>query len=87
MRKSKKSKNLPYQAKKESAVASNDETLVLTPEEVRQRLKISRSVLYSALRQGTIPCIKISPRKILIPKHRFLEWLNKGGGDNLHPHE
>ncbi|MBA7664687.1 hypothetical protein ES703_72748 [subsurface metagenome] len=65
--------------------SNNDDSLVLTPEEVRQRLKISRSVLYSALRQGAIPCIKISPRKYLIPKHRFLLWLNGGGGDNLHP--
>lgn len=66
---------------------SNDEALVLTPEEVRQRLRISRSVLYSALAQGRIPSIRISPRKIIIPKHRFLEWLNGGGGDNLHPQE
>lgn len=66
---------------------SNDEALVLTPEEVRRRLKISRSVLYSALAQGRIPSIRISPRKIIIPKHRFLEWLNEGGGNNLHPPE
>ena len=67
-------------------MASNDDdSLVLTPEEVRHRLKISRSVLYTALRQGAIPCIKISPRKILIPKHRFLEWLDRGGGSDLHP--
>ncbi len=68
-----------------SAVESNDEALVLTPEEVRQLLKISRSVVYSALRQGTIPSVKISPRKILIPKHRFLRWLDEGGSNNLHP--
>jgi len=67
--------------------SNNDDSLVLTPEEVRQRLRISRSVLYSCLRQGTIPSIKISPRKIIIPKHSFLEWLNGGGGDNLHPPE
>lgn len=66
---------------------SDDEALVLTPAEVRRQLKISRSLLYSALRQGTIPCLKISPRKYLIPKHRFLQWLNEGGGNNLHPQE
>ena len=66
---------------------SNEEALVLTPEEVRRRLKISRSVLYSALAQGRIPSIRISPRKILIPKHRFLEWLDGGGGNNLQPHK
>jgi len=66
---------------------NEDDSLVFSPNEVRQRLKISRSVLYSSLRNGTIPCIRISPRKYLIPKHRFLEWLNGGGGDNLHPQE
>ena len=87
MRKSKKSKSLPYQAKEESAVESNDEALVLTPEEVRQRLKISRSVLYSCLRQGTIPSIRISPRKIIIPKHAFMRWLDEGGSNGLRPQE
>ncbi len=66
---------------------SKDESLVLTPTEVRKLLKCSRSVLYSALRQGTIPSVKISPRKILIPKHRFLRWLDEGGGNNLRPQE
>ena len=66
-------------------VKNNDEALILTPEEVRQRLKISRSVLYSCLRHGIIPSIRISPRKIIIPRQRFLEWLNGGGGNNLHP--
>jgi len=68
-------------------VESSDESLVLTPEEVRQLLKISRSVLYSSLKNGTIPSIRISPRKIIIPRERFFEWLNGGGGNNLHPKE
>jgi len=68
-------------------VGNDNDSLVLSPEEVRQRLKISRSVLYSSLKNGSIPSIRISPRKIIIPKQRFLEWLNRGGGDNLHPQE
>jgi len=66
---------------------SDSETLVLTPREAMKLLRCSKSVLYSSLKNQTIPCIKISPRKIIIPKHRFLEWLNGGGGDNLHPKE
>ena len=66
---------------------NNSESLVFTPQQVRQRLKISRGVLYSSLRNGIIPCIKISPRKYLIPKHRFLAWLNEGGGNDLQPQE
>jgi hypothetical protein len=65
---------------------NNSESLVLTPEEVRRLLRCSRSVLYSALRSGAIPCIRISPRKIVIPKQRFFLWLDQGG-NNLHPEE
>ena len=64
---------------------NDDETLVLSPNEVRKILKCSRAVVYDSLRRGAIPSIRISPRKIIIPKHRFLEWLNGGGSDNLHP--
>lgn len=66
---------------------SNDDSLILTPNQVRKMLSCSRSVLYSALAQGTIPSIRISPRKIIIPKHAFMRWLNEGGGNNLHPQE
>ncbi|MBA7679180.1 hypothetical protein ES703_87463 [subsurface metagenome] len=65
---------------------NNDESLVLSPEEVRQRLKISRGVLYTCLKNGTIPCIRVSPRKYLIPKARFLRWLEEGG-NNFHQQE
>ena len=64
---------------------NEDDSLVLTPKWVGQRLKISRSVLYNSLKNGTIPCIKISPRKILIPKSAFFRWLDDGGGNNPHP--
>ena len=64
---------------------NNDETLVLTPDEARKILRCSRSVLYSALAQGVIPSIRISPRKIIIPRHAFMTWLNERGGNRLHP--
>jgi len=66
---------------------SKDESLVLSPNDVRKLLKCSRSVVYSALAQGRIPSIRISPRKIIIPKHAFMRWLNEGGGNDLHPQE
>ena len=66
-------------------VENNDESLVLTPNEVRKLISCSRGVVYSALAAGIIPCIRISPRKIIIPKHAFFKWLDEGGGNNLHP--
>jgi len=66
---------------------NNDESLVLLPAEVRKILRCSRSVVYDGLRKGIIPSIKISPRKIIIPRHAFMRWLDEGGGNNLHPKE
>lgn len=68
-------------------MASNNDQLVLTPEEARKLLRCSRSVLYSGLKNGSIPSIRISARKIIIPKHRFFEWLNGEGGNDLHQQE
>ncbi len=66
-------------------MVDNNEPLVLTPEEARKLLRCSRGVIYEGIRRGTIPSLRISPRKILIPKRRFLEWLNDGDENNLHP--
>ena len=65
-------------------VENNDESLVLTPKEVQKLISCSRGVVYSALAAGIIPCIRISPRKIIIPKHAFFKWLDEGGGNDLH---
>lgn len=64
---------------------NDNDSLVLTPKQVGKLLSLSRGVLYSALHRGAIPCIRVSPRKIIIPKHAFMRWLNEGGGNNLHP--
>jgi hypothetical protein len=61
---------------------SNSEALVLTPAEVRQILRCSRSVVYEGLRRGIIPSIRISERKIVIPRQRFFAWLNGGGNEH-----
>jgi len=65
-------------------VASNgDDSLILTPNQVRKYLSCSKGVLYQALRRKTIPSIRLSARKIVIPKVAFFRWLEDGGGDNL----
>jgi excisionase family DNA binding protein len=63
----------------------NNESLVLTPSQVRKMLSCSRSVVYAALKNGVIPSRRISPRKIIIPRQRFFDWLEGGGSDELHP--
>jgi len=49
--------------------------LVLTVEEARKQLRLSRGLMYEALRRGEIPSIRIG-RRILIPANileRLLE--------------
>jgi len=54
---------------------------VLTVEEARTWLGISRGLMYEAIRQGQVPSIRIG-RRILIPRAAFLEMLgNLNAGD------
>ena len=64
---------------------SKDEQLILTPDEARKILRCSRSVIYSGIKNGSIPSIRISARKIVIPRHAFFAWLNSAGGDGATP--
>ena len=65
---------------------NSNEALVLTPTEARKLLgNCSKGVFYDAIRRGIVPSIRLGPRKIIIPRQRFLEWLN--GGNNLYPQE
>ena len=67
--------------------SSNEDSLILTPNQVRKYLSCSKGVLYDALRRGAIPSIRLSARKIVIPKAAFFRWLDEGGGNDLHPKE
>jgi len=54
--------------------------LVLSVDEARLRLGISRGLIYEAVRQGQIPSIRVG-RRILIPRialQRLLEDTTKG---------
>ena len=60
--------------------------LVLTPAETAKLLRIGRGTVYEQIRCGVIPSIKCG-RKILIPRHALMKWLEQGGGNTLHPQE
>lgn len=60
-----------------------NEKLVLTVEEARIKLGISRGLIYEAIRRGEIPSIHIG-RRILIPRaglERMIELATKPGVD------
>jgi excisionase family DNA binding protein len=61
------------------------EPWVLTPREAMKILRCSRGVFYQGVRRGTIPALRISQRKILVPKRRFFAWLN--GAANLNEND
>ena len=54
------------------------EKLVYSIQEVANLLGISRSYAYELVRNGTIPALVLG-RKRVIPKEKFVEWLNGNG--------
>ena len=55
--------------------SSDSERLVLTPEEARRLLGLSRGLMYDALRRNEIPNIRIG-RRILIPRTALMRLLD-----------
>jgi len=65
-------------------MANDNEPLVLTPEEARKLLRCSRSVIYSGIKNGSIPAIHLGPRKVVIPRAKLMALL-EGANDGAHP--
>ena len=63
---------------------NDNEALVLTPKEAMKILRCSRSVLYAGLRNGSIPCIHLGPRKVVIPRAKLMALLG-GANDGACP--
>ena len=64
---------------------NDNEALVLTPKEAMKILRCSRSVLYAGLKSGSIPCIHLGPRKVVIPRAKLMALLEGTGNDGTHP--
>ena len=54
--------------------SSETPSLTMTVDEAARILGIGRNSAYEAVRRNQIPSIRIG-RRILIPRHRFLQWL------------
>ena len=67
---------------------SNDTTqrLAFTVEEARDRLGLSRGLIYEAIRRGEIPSIRIG-RRILVPRVALEQLLYQGRSDALGKNE
>jgi len=55
-------------------------SLTITVGEAARYLGIGRNSAYEAVRRNEIPSIRIG-RRIVIPRHRFLEWLGASDAD------
>lgn len=58
--------------------SDNSERIVFTVEEAREKLGISRGLMYEALRRGEIPSIRVG-RRILIPCLALEKLLDQAG--------
>lgn len=56
--------------------------LTITVPEAGQLLGVSRNKAYELARDGIIPTISLG-RKLVVPKSRFLAWVNGGQSNEL----
>ena len=52
------------------------EKLTMTVEEMAHELGISKPIAYELTRRKGFPAIRVSERRIIIPRDRLREWLN-----------
>lgn len=51
---------------------------VLVSEEAIKLLRCSRGVFYRGIKNGTIPAIRLGPRKFVVPKAALTKMLQEG---------
>ena len=61
---------------KDANLNTNEDVLV--SKEAQRLLRCSRGVFYRGIKNGTIPSIRLGPRKILIPKAALMRMLQVG---------
>lgn len=63
--------------------AFSEEKLVYSVDEVAKILAISRPVAYELVKKPGFPAVRISPRRIVVPKSELERWLvHQGGGED-----
>lgn len=56
---------------------------VMKIEEVAAALGISRRLAYSLAKQKDFPAIRVGEKRLVIPRDRFLRWLNENADKPL----
>ena len=67
------------------ATAKNFEELplTLTVYEVADLLNISLRVAYALTKQRGFPAVRVGERRLVIPRDRFLKWLNESADEPI----
>ena len=60
------------------AVKSYDELPVtLKVEDVARILGVGRNTAYNIIRQKGFPAVRVGEKRVVVPRDRFLQWLNE----------
>ncbi len=54
----------------------NDLPLVLKVEQIAEILQVGRNTAYNLTRQAGFPAVRVGEKRVVIPRDRFLQWLN-----------
>ena len=54
-----------------------DNKMTLTVEEMAEMIGISRSVAYQLVKERDFPVIRVSERRLIIPKKSLEKWLDE----------
>jgi excisionase family DNA binding protein len=65
-------------------LSSDDEPILLSLEQVRRKLGVSRWTLYQIINRGELQTVHIGHRHLVHPDQlqRYLDWLMAQGGDD-----
>jgi excisionase family DNA binding protein len=55
----------------------DDLPVCLNVSDVAQILRVSRKVAYKIIHQKDFPSIRVGEKRIVIPRDKFIEWMNR----------
>ena len=62
---------------------AEDLPMIMTSKDVKQLLGINHNGVYELMRRKGFPAVRVSPRRIIIPRDRFLTWLDHAADQQL----
>ena len=57
--------------------------MIMTSKDVKNLLGINHNGVYELMRKPGFPAVRVSERRIIIPRDRFLEWLDSSADRRL----